>query len=297
MNATSKFQLPGKIIYIMGPGRCGTTLMEVLLSNSHGISGCGELSHIFRDGFISNQRCSCGELTSDCKEWGLRLKKSGWNPVDIVHFNKLFSLFSSHALFPLIFLGLLKKAKSIEYKTINEILFSTIKDTTTHDVIVDSSKYSGRALELAKQFPEKVYIIAMTRSAAGVLHSFSKTVPEQEPKSTFSAMVYYCYVLFCMRLVCLRKGLKLKKISYESLCASPLKVICEIEDFCGTNLEVTKNKIESDTPLKIGHIVTGNRFRNQSKIKFKSKPESVEISLATRLAAALMDRWRRLLGF
>jgi len=272
-------------------------MLEVLLSNSNGITSCGELTHIFRDGFISNQRCSCGELTCDCKEWSLRLEKLEWDRVDITRLAKLFSLFSSHVLFPLIFLGLLGSVRRAEYANANKALFTSITGTTQSNVIVDSSKYAGRALELAAQYPDKVYIIAMTRSPENVLHSFTKIVPEQEPKSTLATMLYYCYALFCMRLVCLRRGVKFRKISYESLCASPLKVLSEIEDFCGVNLEHTKSKIESDTALEIGHIVTGNRIRHQNTIKFRCKLEEHEVSVTERLVTTLMSCWRRLLGF
>ena len=169
MGSTQQWQLPGKVIYIMGPGRCGTTLLDVLLSNSDDITSCGELTHIFRDGFMSNQRCSCGEVARNCKVWSRLLKISGWNQANITHLSRLFALFSSHRVFPLNYLGLLGKTRCSDYAVANETLFSSIAGISKSKVIVDSSKYAGRALALTAQYPDRVFIISMTREPVGVL--------------------------------------------------------------------------------------------------------------------------------
>lgn len=288
---------PEKIIYILGPGRCGTTLLEVLLDNNTTISGVGELTHIFRDGYIANQQCSCGKKTHDCSIWSRLLKRSTWCPLELEHFSELFSIFSSHKMFPFILFGRIKKEDSAEYAQANDMMFSTLANITQSNVIVDSSKYAGRALVLAKQYPEKVFVIAITRDFEGVLHSFSKQVSEQESKSTFSALLYYGYVLLCMRFVGLLRKSQVKEITYESLCESPVKVLSEIEKFCGIDLEQVKGKLESDESLNIGHIVTGNRFRHQENIKFRSSAVVETVTLTHRVAATLMRYWRKLLGF
>jgi len=295
MGATGQSHSFGKIIYIMGPARCGTTLLEVLLTNSYGITGCGEVTHIFRDGFLSNQQCACGEAVSECKVWSKLLQKSDWDLVKLSRLRELFALFSAHKYFPLIYLGLLGKTRRAEYAEANKTLFTLMADITQNRVIVDSSKYAGRALELAAQHPDKVSIIAITREPAGVLHSFSKLVAEQEPKSIPATLLYYCYVLLCMRLVCWRLGRKVKTISYESLCAAPAKVLQEIEDFCGISLQETRARLNSGKPLNIGHIVTGNRFRHERAIEFRCIPEVKTLPAGARLAAILMRAWRRLL--
>ena len=40
------------ILYIMGPGRSGTTVLHILLANNPGFFGMGEITHVFRDAFL-----------------------------------------------------------------------------------------------------------------------------------------------------------------------------------------------------------------------------------------------------
>jgi len=76
-NLRKKVSLPD-IIYIMGTGRSGTTILEVLLTNNARIVGAGELKHIFRDGFLANRQCSCGHATLDCAMWSAVLRAAQW---------------------------------------------------------------------------------------------------------------------------------------------------------------------------------------------------------------------------
>src|SRR5687767_4385545 len=49
-----------EILYVMGTGRSGTTILEVLLTNEEGITSTGEVKHIFRDAFVRDLQCACG---------------------------------------------------------------------------------------------------------------------------------------------------------------------------------------------------------------------------------------------
>lgn len=61
-------QRPG-IVYIVGYGRSGSTLLDRLLGQMDDCVSLGEVRNIWRRGFRQNQLCSCGETFSDCPFW------------------------------------------------------------------------------------------------------------------------------------------------------------------------------------------------------------------------------------
>jgi hypothetical protein len=58
------------ILFIVGSGRSGSTLLERLLNELPGVVSVGELQRVWRRGFVQNQLCSCGQPFRDCAFWG-----------------------------------------------------------------------------------------------------------------------------------------------------------------------------------------------------------------------------------
>ena len=53
------------IVYILGTGHCGSTLLDLLLSSHKDVFGCGELKYIQKGEFI----CGCGQEKKACTFW------------------------------------------------------------------------------------------------------------------------------------------------------------------------------------------------------------------------------------
>jgi len=65
--------MKSKVIYIVGEGRSGSTLLERILGQHPDIFATGELQYIWNRSFIENQLCSCGKAFYDCEVWeGIR---------------------------------------------------------------------------------------------------------------------------------------------------------------------------------------------------------------------------------
>ena len=58
-----------KVLYMVGPGRSGGTLLTKLLVQSPQICAVGELARIWTTGFINNEFCTCGQPLSECEFW------------------------------------------------------------------------------------------------------------------------------------------------------------------------------------------------------------------------------------
>jgi hypothetical protein len=288
-----------QILYIMGTGRTGTTILEILLANNPGMVGVGEAKHIFRDGFIRNLPCACGRAGLECELWSRVLEMSGWNLRECEDRGRLVEHVESHARFPFVWLGA-ARARSLErYRRTHETLFRAVGAITHAQVIVDSSKYAGRALLFARLFPDRVKVLCITRSAAGMLKAFQKVNDgEQRPKGRLAVAAYYLYVLACMRVVRRRLGERCFEITFEELNSDPAVVLARIERWSGWSLVCAREKVASGGLLSVGHIVTGNRLRRKGAVRFEPSAAMIgRQSVGERRLAAALERCRRWLGF
>lgn len=289
------------ILYVMGTGRSGTTILEVLLTNVDGISGTGELKHIFRDGYLRGLPCACGKLGYECELWSGVLGSARWSREDCVRYGAAIEALEGHRNFPRVYLGAIDRRKaSLHVQATTEILRS-VRRFTGSRVIVDSSKYPARALLLARMYPTKVRVLCITRSAAGLIAAFQKKNDgEQRPKSRLEAAIYFLYVLLCMRLVRARLGERCLTIRFEDMTRDPISVLSRIESWSGISLARARAKLAAGDSFRVGHIVTGNRLRKKGRVNFdpsSSKTSPSNRALLDKALAWILERYRALLGF
>ncbi len=296
IKTSSKFP---DILYIMGTGRSGTTILEILLSNNSDIFGVGEITHIFQDGFINDEICSCGKPASICEHWSTVRQKCEWTDADIPKLNQLFINIAWHTQFPKVAANRVPKDQKILFEKTNKCLFQMSAKISGAEIIIDSSKYAGRALELARAFPTKVKIICLTRSPAGLVKAFKKTdAAEQKPKSLPATLFYYIYTIACFRIVAWMLKSRVLRIRYEDMISDPDKILSKIESWANIDLSQTKNILKEKQWLEAGHIVTGNRLRRQGRVKFKPGEQQIKTEgFLTRSVVSLMNFYRSILGF
>ena len=131
------------LIYLLGAGRSGTTLLATLLNNHEDIETLGEM-HQFIDYLDENKDCSCGTKLKYCSTWNLpsNLLK------DDLKINRVYcDEKERHNNIPLLILG--KKVEK-RYISIQEHIFSTLSENRKSKWYLDSSKYIARFLLLKK---------------------------------------------------------------------------------------------------------------------------------------------------
>jgi hypothetical protein len=285
-----------KILYIMGAGRSGTTILEILLKASDGVAGFGEMSHFIRDGVQLNKRCSCGEVASKCIAWGnnyMHFSASN-TAASLMAINKV----ESHSRFLKNALVGFDELMLRSYSQDATSMFTSL-NTEVNTILVDSSKYPGRALALQKIFGDQLVVVAVTRDPGELLEAFKKkNNDEQKPKSNTMAALYFFYVLTCM-FVAKTKLKKVVCVRYEDLVTSPSKVLTNIEECLTINLEGSRRAIKENLTLTPGHIITGNRLRNQDDIRFKVKSSysKPELGIFGKFYVVILNVYRNILGF
>ncbi|MGB3634443.1 MAG: hypothetical protein WA982_10425, partial [Rubrobacteraceae bacterium] len=65
-----------KVLYIVGLGRSGSTILSNSLGQIDGFFSAGEICYIWRQNFIENRLCGCGQPFDKCPVWTQVVKKA-----------------------------------------------------------------------------------------------------------------------------------------------------------------------------------------------------------------------------
>jgi hypothetical protein len=57
------------VVFVVGKGRSGSTLLDMLLGQVPGVFSTGELRYLWEWGFLGGYLCGCGESVPDCPVW------------------------------------------------------------------------------------------------------------------------------------------------------------------------------------------------------------------------------------
>lgn len=244
-----------RIIYLLGAGRSGTTLMATVIGAHKDVLTIGEM-HQFLDHIVEGRFCSCGEHIEQCVFWKDILTK-----VDVNSGAQSFSNnVERHRNIPrLLITGKTKK----EYLRIHDTIFSIISETSKQSILLDSSKYIARYLLLRKSNKFNVKGIYVIRDVRGVIHSFKKKV--QTSRSPLSTVVYYCLINLFGQLVCWTDK-NVLKVRYEDFVENPSHELSRIYKHIAVEANVEDQLNRS---YEIPHIMGGNRLKSQQKITIK----------------------------
>ncbi|OBX21649.1 MULTISPECIES: sulfotransferase [Bizionia] len=247
------------ILYLLGSGRSGTTLLATILNSTNDITTSGEV-HQFYTYLQNKSTCSCGDVVCECDFWSDVITDLNVSEDEIHTFQKKQNNEEGHRYILSILLG--RKA-SADYIASQERLFTAISNHTNKNWILDSSKYIGRFL-LLNQIPSlKVKGIYVVRDVRGVINSFNKQV--QTPKKPINTIFYYLLTNFFGQLVCwIHKDVI--KLKYEDFIDNPHDhtqyIYSKLLD--QNNDDVTLNDV-----FEMPHIIGGNRLKSSKTIKIK----------------------------
>ena len=244
------------IVYLLGAGRSGTTLLATLLNNHDSIKTLGEM-HQFFEFLDDDKNCSCGTSLKNCNKWkeAVSSLKSNVNSK-----RKFVNQEEKHSKIPGLLAG---KTADRKYLTIQEEVFSSIHEHRPSKWYVDSSKYIARFLLLKKSKKLNIKGIYVVRDPRGVVYSFQKKV--QTPKRPISALLYY-NIINLFGEIAYRMDDDTIKIRYEDLVDKPQETLSRIYS------HIFDEKIEAEKLaqyFEIPHIIGGNRMKVEKRIRLK----------------------------
>lgn len=250
-----------KLIYIMGYGRSGSTLLENLLCSNFNVNAYGEIKYIYERGVLEQEPCSCKNTIEQCDFWSdfsaseVELSKA---KVLTDKFDSSLHFFLNKLLAPL------NKEKIKAYRDIHKKTIDYILKKSKQDFVIDSSKMPGRAYWL---FGEEydysdIYVIHLVRDPRGVAWSCQKEVvrfdsidntkkmPRFNALSTF--LKWYINLVVSEYVLNKIPSKNVYRLRYEDLATNPKFYLDDL-----------KNKFdflecESDEPY---HSISGNPAR------------------------------------
>lgn len=262
-----------KIIYIIGAGRSGTTILDILLGNGKDILSCGELNRfVVREG-VPTYWCHRKNSPPFLFWKNIKDKLMAKFPdgIDFSELKKISKRYEHHA-------GFFRKSANKEdfnhYRQFIVKFYETLFENVEQSIIVDSSKYPSRAIKLANILPYEMKFIYLKRDPRGVVHSLSKKGLPVGYKPWFSANLFY----FTVNLLCqlavnrLKRKHQVVEIKYEDLITKPLDTLTIIQNKLQIDLEPVLEKVKKDEFLTIGPLFEGNTIRMKEQLKLEVKP-------------------------
>ncbi len=263
-----------KVIYCMGSGRSGSTLLNIILSNHSKIFGAGEINSIQR---INQEKfnCSCGNRFVECDFWGGvmdKWKKAEQKETPAETISKIHGIDNFKSPIAWIKYLLNYPFQSRFFKNYLESTYNFYKamiEESGRPVIMDISKNPLRALVLNAHPKIDLRLIHLVRDGRGVawsINKYDKTDIRQKP--VWRAALFWTVINLQANFV--RKRVKDSGlVLYEDLVKFPEKTINSIAQIADVDPTSIIHSLKGNLAQEESHIMAGNKLRRQRNITLK----------------------------
>jgi hypothetical protein len=286
---------PIKVLYIVGVGRSGSTILGNILGQIDGLAYLGEMSVIWNRGLIENRLCGCGEKFRECPTWkaifdealgGMggvdaetltRLRGKVFNPLNALRlvrakgsFPEKHHLKTNPTPAPPLARGGKSGAGSdwlVEFGEATRAIYRAAQHVTGCRVLVDSSHnplYAGLLLRLPEIDLRLVHLI---RDPRAVVYSRQrqkfdpgrgKDVRTSGPLISGGGWILWNAITESLKMRASRPSLRFR---YEDFVREPQKIVREIADFVDEPSAALPFRGEREATIAPAHSVSGNPSR------------------------------------
>lgn len=299
-------ETPVRVLYILGCGRSGSTILDTILGNHPDVESVGEASLVARYAWLGNGYCACGELGSQCAFWKdiERRWKDRVGQVDVADYVKIIREVETGHFGPR---SLSRQARRenprlLDYGRLTGEMLGAIRDASGKKWIVDSSKGASRALALAMIPGVRLRVVHLVRDCRGVAWSCKKRLQRDDRAGIYrddpggkvwrTAMIWN---VGNMRASWVCRQLPERhsiRVRYEDLVSHPEGEIRRIGQLTGLNLGEVARKVACGAPLSLGHTVAGNRLRMSRSVRLRPDVEWVDkLSVRDRFTCWAVSGW------
>lgn len=275
-----------RILFILGCGRSGSTILTNLLGSHPRIFGAGELCNLIDHGWMQGYYCSCGVRVPVCSFWQRVRKLWDGDPESHLHTQRSQERFFS---------WLRRQARPARqttissdspYATMTRQLFAAVAEAAQCQVVVDASKSPFRLASLARIADLDLRVVHLIRDGRGVAYSLARGaradpragVQHDLPSRSLSRTARrWKWVNRISETVCRQLPReRTMALRYEDFAAAPAPSLARIGALLELDLSSVARAAEDGARFDAGHNVAGNRLRMQGPTRLK-----------------LDDRWQR----
>lgn len=239
-----------KLIYIVSDQRSGSTMLDMILANGHGVVSVGEMkllsNYIQREGHGSSSdwKCTCGESIDDCDFWGKIISKHKQENVGVAIETDTSTKSDKKEILKVIFLSyfrllaiyLDKNLKGLKVAENCWALYSLVSQMTDKSYILDSSKSPEQLYYIAKAAKDKkiktIYIVRDSRGVSNSKLKWAKVFGKTKKLNLNKALLAWFLVnLKIKRILKSIDNIDTLRVNYEDLCENPKAVLLKICEF------------------------------------------------------------------
>jgi hypothetical protein len=299
-----------KVLYVVGLGRSGSTILSNSLGQVGGYFSAGELNFIWRHNVIENRLCGCGRPFRECPVW-TRVMDEAFGGMDEVNAREMMQLQASgtrtrHIPLMLSDRGRRRLAERLEKFLINyRRLYEAMGSITDSRVIVDSSKEPAHGYAMSMVPDLDFYVVHLIRDPRAAAYSWLKKKPQPDSEEiehmvrfspTKSSALWVSWNASAEALWRHTPDRYLR-LRYEDFVAEPRESLKRILGLVGVTAELPLAG-EREVMLGVSHTVSGNPNRFETGA-VELRPDREWISemnprdraLVTALTFPLMKRY------
>jgi hypothetical protein len=287
-----------KVIYVMGEGRSGSTILDLLLSNHKRIVGAGELWSFYTGTDTTTGLCTCGLPFKDCNFWQLvrqrYLNEIGGSSIEPIrnqrrYYDRLMWVFPR-------LLGVHERGFNDYCKSLFSI-YKVLAEVSQKEVIVDSTKHIGRAVNLLKCPGIDVFLIHLVRDGRGVIWSRLRD-KERDPSLNRKGPLLSTLVWMTKNVLASLVGYfardRIIKLRYEDLISAPVKELSRIGKLCGLDMDGVLHNLSEKNIHRMGHQIGGNNKARSGDEKLNLRLDEewkMRLSIRNRFMFGLISGW------
>lgn len=300
-----------KVLFIMGVGRSGSTILDNLLGELDGFFSMGELDGIWFEGLLHEGRCGCHVPLEKCEVWSAVLSAvfdatQGPRDVErIVRWQEETARVRNTWRLLRQEIGRESGWEALDaYVRVLARLFAALARVTGARVLVDSSKGPAQGAILRLVEGVKPYIVHLVRDPRAVAFSRQRVKVGRHGHPMRRLSAFYVASRWVARnaashMVRRRYGAdRSLLVRYEDFVARPASTLQTIADFVGERPSRLPFLDERTARLGINHTVFGNPSRFEtgtvklhSDEEWKTGQRRLDRLVATAVSLPLLPRY------
>ena len=271
------------VIYILGYGRSGSTILDIVLGSDPGIQSVGELDLLSRE--WETRSCSCGMTYDACPFWS-RVRFHTEHAIGahaLREREKTLRRVEDLRALPLVLAKRIPSPRAHAYRDLVRAELAAIERVCGKSTILDSSKCareaSARALAISRIAGVRVKMIHLVRDGRAVLWSVKRgdnvrlgdgCAPDAAAFSrpilrALGGWILANTIAFLTAMVSPRGSVL--RVRYEDLVREPRQELTRIGRFLDRDLSAIADRIERGEAFAAGHNTGGNRARKAGTLK------------------------------
>jgi hypothetical protein len=268
-----------KLIYILGTGRCGSTVFEIVLGSHPKIQASGEFHGIPFPKWMPGTVCSCGLTFNLCPFWS-KVSEGYHHYVDFDQQLESQARFEYYRCLPRTLVHRVFNTSAIhKHSRGMSDLIRVISDKSGKEVVSDSSKSAARgymySLDRSAEFD--VYYIHLVRDGRGYMYS-KTSVPDgagygkrRLVLSPWELTLRWVAPNLLAMLLCSRPRNRYLRIRYEDFVERPEETLEQVGRFVDLDMTPVIETVRKGQPIPVSHLIGGNRLRFNSTITLEKR--------------------------